>query len=115
MNTVITSDLRIIGDLVGSGSIRIDGLVEGIVRGRNLTIGEGGHVEGRIYAETVLINGSMRGRVVAVNVTLGSCARVIGKVFHHVLKIEPGAVHDGLKPWRPINFFKSGSVETDEE
>lgn len=119
MDSVIGADLRVMGDLIGSGDIQIDGLVEGNIRGRSLVVGLDGCVEGRIFAEALEIHGAIHGRIVAMNVTLGSTARVVGKLFHHMLNVEPGATHEGLKPWRPVNYFasrrKGRSAPSDDE
>ena len=107
MDSVIGPNLRVMGDLIGSGDIQIDGRVEGNVRGRSLVVGLDGRIDGRIFADAVEIHGAIHGRIVAMNVTMGSTARVVGKVFHNLLNVEPGAAHEGLKPWRPVDYFAS--------
>lgn len=109
MRSVIASDLVVHGDLESLGDLYIDGMVAGNVVARGLVVGGRGHVEGRLWATTLVIHGTVSGEITALAVTLGSTARVVGKVFHNQITVEPGAVHDGLKPWRPPNYFHDRS------
>lgn len=100
-HTVIRDDLTIIGDLLTDGHIEVDGRVIGNVNGRTVTVGENGQVEGSILAQSITIHGAVAGPVQANQVRLGKSARVIGNIFHNELTIEPGAYHEGRRPWRP--------------
>ncbi len=100
-HTVIRDDLTIIGDLSTDGHIEVDGRVIGNVNGRTVTVGENGQVEGSILAESITIHGAVAGPVQANQVRLGKSARVIGNIFHNELTVEPGAYHEGRRPWRP--------------
>ena len=99
--TVIQSDLTIIGDLQTDGHIQVDGRVIGNVNGSSVTVGETGKVEGSIMADTVTILGGAMGPVQANKVRIGNSAQVVGNIFHNELTIEPGAYHEGRRPWRP--------------
>ena len=99
--TVIQEDLTIIGDLQTDGDIEVDGRVIGNLNGRSVTVGENGQVEGSILAETVTILGIAVGPVQANKVRLGNSAQVVGNIFHNELTVEPGAHHEGRRPWRP--------------
>ncbi|HZT19564.1 MAG TPA: hypothetical protein VFA23_09190, partial [Dongiaceae bacterium] len=39
--SIISSDLKILGDLISAGDLQVDGIVEGDIQSRSLTIGEG--------------------------------------------------------------------------
>ncbi len=99
--TVIQGDLTIIGDLLTDGHIEVEGRVIGNVNGRTVTVGHGGQVEGSILAESAAILGAVAGPVQANSVTIGKSAKVVGNIFHNELTIEPGAYHEGRRPWRP--------------
>ena len=99
--TVIQADLTIIGDLQTDGHIEVDGRVIGNVNGSSVTVGENGQVEGSILAETVIIYGIAVGPVQANKVLIGNSAQVVGNIFHNELTVEPGAYHEGRRPWRP--------------
>ena len=74
-----------------------------VAHAAQLTIrhGEHGQVEGSILAEMVTIFGIAVGPVQANKVRLGNTAQVVGNIFHNELTVEPGAHHEGRRPWRP--------------
>ncbi|RMD64770.1 MAG: polymer-forming cytoskeletal protein [Alphaproteobacteria bacterium] len=93
--SIISADLRVVGDLHCSGDLQVKGNVEGDIKSRSITIGEGAHVQGSIIAETVHISGSIKGQVEAPTVTVARTARVVGDIVHQTLAIEAGAYLDG--------------------
>ena len=99
--TVIQGDLTIIGDLQTDGHIEVDGRVIGNVSGSSVTVGENGQIEGSILADTITILGVAVGPVQANKVLIGNSAQVVGNIFHNELTVEPGAYHEGRRPWRP--------------
>ena len=50
--SIISADLKIVGDLNSGGDLQIDGAVEGDITSRSLTIGESAVVRGVMVAET---------------------------------------------------------------
>ena len=93
--SIISADLRIVGDLASAGDIQIDGEVEGDIQSRTLTVGQGAQVKGSISAETVRVCGAVTGQIKATTVTLDKTARVMGDILHTSLAIEPGAFLEG--------------------
>ena len=100
-HTVIQGDLTVIGDLQTDGHIEVEGRVIGNVSGRTVTVGERGQVEGSILAESVTILGTAVGPIQANKVLIGKSSQVVGNIFHNELTVEPGAYHEGRRPWRP--------------
>ncbi len=93
--SIISTNLRIIGNLISEGDVQVDGVIEGDVRSRTLTVSEGATVNGQIHAETVRIRGNTLGRITANNVELGPTAKVVGDIVHTVISIESGAYLEG--------------------
>jgi cytoskeletal protein CcmA (bactofilin family) len=93
--SIISADLKIIGNLQSSGDIQVDGQVEGDVLSRTLTVGEGATVKGSVRGETVRICGEVHGEVQASSVIIAKTARVSGDVVHQSLAIEAGAYLEG--------------------
>ncbi|MEE8499319.1 MAG: polymer-forming cytoskeletal protein [Kiloniellales bacterium] len=91
MPSIISADLKIVGDLHSGGDLQIDGAVEGDIASRSLTIGESAVVRGVLVAETVRIYGSVIGEVRANSVTLSKTAKVEGDIIHQSLTMEAGA------------------------
>lgn len=100
MASVIRKDIKVTGDVVCSGDVQLDGIVEGNIQSRGATISEGAHVHGSVSADTIRIMGSVTGQVRGNTVSLAKSARVIGDILHQSLAIEPGAFVDGQ--CRPI-------------
>ncbi len=93
--SIISSDLKILGDLESAGDVQVEGLVEGDVRSRSLTIGEAAHVKGSVFADKVMIAGTISGQVRATAVTINKTAKVMGDIAHETLSIEAGAHLEG--------------------
>lgn len=105
LSSVINADLTVVGDLDSAGDIRVAGTVDGNINSRTLIVNGGGCVNGSVMAESVRVLGTVRGRIEARSVSIAGSARVVGDIFHHELTIEEGAVLDGLRPWRPSQYF----------
>ncbi len=99
----IGADIAIKGNLSGGGDLHLDGTIKGDVKVERLTIGETGHVQGAITAETVDVRGRVSGAITAKQVRLFSTAHVDGDVTHEQLSMEIGAYFQGrsLKLQRP--------------
>ncbi len=93
--SIITPDLKIIGNLRSDGEIQIDGTVKGDIKAHMLTVGEQGKIDGSTVAETVRIFGTVNGRVQAKTVRLDKSARVTADITHETLTIEAGAYFEG--------------------
>jgi len=95
MPSIIGRDLKIKGNLMCSGDIQIDGEVEGDVRSRSLTIGEGAEVRGTVSSNSVRVCGSFNGQLKGRSVTLAKTAKLVGDVTHQTLGVEAGAHFEG--------------------
>lgn len=93
--SIISADLKIVGDLNSNGDLQIDGAVEGSITSNALTIGESAVVRGALIADTVRIFGSVVGEVRANTVILSKTARVEGDITHQSLSMEAGAEING--------------------
>ncbi len=93
--SIISPDLKIVGDLKSSGDIQIDGAIEGDINSRLLTVGKQAVVEGCIVADTVRISGTVKGQIKARMVHLDKAARVTGDVTPETLTMEAGASLEG--------------------
>ena len=91
-NSVISSDVKIEGNITGKGSIRIEGNVLGNLQFDNVVIVTGGSVTGDINAKSFTNEGSFKGRVNADNTELkvGSTSRI--NLNTQKLMIESSAI-----------------------
>jgi len=97
--SVISKALKITGQLESTEDIRVDGQIDGDVRGLSVTVGPNAKVKGTVYGDTVELAGAVEGRIEAKKVVLTSTAHMAGDVVHQDIRIESGAFIDGhLKP-----------------
>ncbi|WP_241557836.1 bactofilin family protein [Falsirhodobacter deserti] len=93
--SVLSSDLRINGDVSSDGAVEILGQVEGTVTARALSIGVDGTMNGTVSAETVEVKGKLEGRISCVNLMLRGHAKVTADVTYNSAVIESGAEIQG--------------------
>lgn len=93
--SIVSGDLRVVGDLTSKGEIHVDGNIEGDIRCQVLVIGQSGTVTGQIFADSVRVHGTLTGQIRARSVFLAATARVVGDISHESLAIEPGAFLEG--------------------
>jgi cytoskeletal protein CcmA (bactofilin family) len=93
--SVISKALKITGQLESTEDIRIDGQIDGDVRGVSVTVGTGAKVKGTVYGDQVEVAGTVEGKIEAKKVVLASGAHMSGDVIHQDIRIESGAFIDG--------------------
>lgn len=95
--SIISSSVKITGDVTTSGSIRVDGKVDGNVLADGLFIlGENGVIKGDIKGHTVNLGGKIDGAVnAAEKITLEAKCVLNGDITSKILVIEPGAFFNG--------------------
>ncbi len=109
--SIISPNLKIVGDLKSNGDIQIDGTVEGDINTHLLTVGEQAVVDGCIVADTVRISGTVKGQIKARMVHLDKDARVTGDLIHETLTMEAGALLEGqVKRMDPSSTKTTGKV-----
>ena len=92
---VLGTDCKIDGNIISEGEVHILGAFKGNLAARKLTLGEGGTIEGKVEAESVLINGNFSGSLSAKSVVLGKTSSVAADIIYLSMKVETGAVYDG--------------------
>lgn len=93
--SVLSADLRIVGDLTAEGTVEIMGEVEGSVRAKAVVLAQEGRLSGTVTADTVEIRGRMQGSVACTGLSLRSSADVTAEVVYQTLAIESGATVEG--------------------
>ncbi len=93
--SIISADLKIVGDLSCEGEIQVDGSIDGDIRTKSLMIGETAHIKGEIVADTVFVHGNITGQIKSRDVKLAKTAHVVGDILHENLTIEKGAFLEG--------------------
>jgi len=95
--TVIAPSVRVEGDFVSEGNVRIEGEVKGsIATERDLIVGENAKITAGIQARNAVIAGELHGNLrVFDRLELASTARIYGDIQSKVLSVAPGAMMKG--------------------
>jgi len=93
--SVIGPDLTIMGNLISSGEVQVDGEVQGDLHGTHIVVGEKARITGGVNAEEVVVRGHVMGSIRGRKVMLQSSSHVEGDVHHQSLAIEQGAYFEG--------------------
>ena len=95
--SVIASGMKIVGDIESTGVVKIEGIVEGSVRGaRQLLLGRQGTVHGDIRAHEVVIGGTVIGTIVAdERVEIQGTSSVQGDIHTKSIVVLEGGVING--------------------
>ena len=91
----ISRGTSIVGKIVCDGAVNIFGRIEGEVRGASVNVCEGARVDGKLFAEELIVGGSVRGTIEATRVKLQSTAGVEGDICYQLLSIQDNARFDG--------------------
>ena len=95
--SVIASGMKIIGDIESTGVVKIEGIVEGAIRGaRQLLLGRQGTVHGDIRAHEVVIGGTVIGTIIAdERVEIQGTSSVKGDIHTKSIVVLEGGVING--------------------
>ncbi|MEE2979935.1 MAG: polymer-forming cytoskeletal protein [Pseudomonadota bacterium] len=93
--SIISADMKVVGNLNSDGDIQIDGTVEGDIKSRTVTVGESANISGSISASSVNVRGRVSGKIIADAVRIAKTANVQGDIGYKTLAIEEQAVLDG--------------------
>jgi cytoskeletal protein CcmA (bactofilin family) len=95
--TIISSGVKLEGKITTSGSIRVDGVIQGDINSQsNVTVGEHGEVNGQINAGVITIGGKVIGSVNAKEkLVLEAKGHLKGDIVTKILVVEAGARFDG--------------------
>ena len=95
--SIIGPGMKVVGDCVTTGSLRIEGAVQGAVRaGKAVVVGKEGFVDGDIETQDAVISGRVVGTLtIASRLELHATCRVEGTVRARRMQLEEGASLEG--------------------
>lgn len=97
--SLIGPGMRIVGDLITEGTVRVEGRIEGTIRaGKAVVVGKEGEVVGDIVTQDAVIGGRVQGTVVAESrLELQATARIEGQISSRAqhLVLEEGCRFNG--------------------
>lgn len=97
IKTIVGENTRVVGDIVVSGVLRLDGDIDGNVTSNAcIMIGEKARINGSVRADSVVSRGVVKGDILAESlVNLFSSAVVIGDVVTKKINIQEGVFIQG--------------------
>ena len=96
INTLIGTDISIIGDIFYEGIVHVEASIEGSLIAHKLFINKTCVIKGNVDGTDVAINGTVYGNVYVHNLLqLGSDAFVKGNIYYKSIEMEVGAKIDG--------------------
>ena len=110
--SIISSDLRIVGNLMCSGSVEVEGEIEGNVTCGNVTIRRTGSIKCDVTADVIQVDGEINGLVKGRNITLSETGRITGMIMYEALSVKDGAYIDGQ--CKSTDKLHKGAVEAIE-
>jgi len=101
--SVISSEVEILGTVKTSGSIQIEGRIDGeILSEGDVGIGKSGSVKGNIRVNSVTVAGTVQGNIEAKDrIELKSTARLLGDIKAKRLAVEDGVTFVGKSEVNP--------------
>ncbi len=97
--SIIGPGMRIVGDVITDGTVRVEGRVEGTLRaGKGVVLGKEGEVVGDIITQDAVIGGRVQGRVVAESrLEMQATCEITGEIRARVshLQLDEGARFNG--------------------
>jgi len=95
--SVIGPGMKVLGDCVTDGTLRVEGTVEGGVRAaKAVVVGKGGTIRGDIETQDAVVAGRVSGSITAESrVELQAGCRVEGDIHSRRVRLEEGGVVDG--------------------
>ena len=101
LSSLIADNVEIVGDVIFSGGLRVDGRIEGNVINKDderglLVLSEDGRIEGSVKTHDAVVNGTIVGDLsVGHFLELQPNARVTGNITYRQLQMDCGASVDG--------------------
>ncbi len=101
--SVLDAQLAVTGDLATSGSLRVDGAMEGTIKQADtVVLGVGAVMTGDVHAREVIVGGTLTGNIFAAErVELQATAIVSGDITSVSVLVQEGGVVNGRVIMRP--------------
>ena len=93
--SIISIEMSLVGNVTFKGSLRLDGKVEGNVKGEHLVLGASGRIVGDVDADNVVCHGHVEGNVAAKKLFVMKGSTITGRVETSDLSVESGAQLNG--------------------
>ncbi len=115
LETFISKDVTIKGELTTEGIVRIDGNFEGTIRADGLIIGKTGEIKGDVAAREIMVDGNIEGNINAKEIIeINTDGKVQGDIQTFKLIISEGAFFIGRSSMQRPQDARQEEPEQDE-
>lgn len=117
IDSVVGKQARFKGELVSSGSINVNGELEGKVAGEGeVIVSPGGKVVGEVHGGTVIVSGRVDGNITAKDtLEITKSGRVHGDLTGGKIVIEEGSYYQGRVKVESASVEEEPAVEIKEQ
>ncbi len=98
--SIIAFGMKVLGDIETSGVIKIEGSIEGTIRGaRQVLVGRQGDVKGDVHAREVVVGGKVDGTITASErVEIQGTSAVNGDIYtKSIIVLEGGRINGSVR------------------
>jgi cytoskeletal protein CcmA (bactofilin family) len=98
--SIVAAGMRVMGDIETNGVLKIEGTVEGTVRGaRQVLVGRQGEVKGDVHAREVVVGGKVDGTITAAErVEVQGTSSVTGDIYtKSIVVLEGGKINGTVR------------------
>jgi len=95
ISSIIDESMSITGEISFKGKTRVDGTINGNIKGEHLILSKSGKISGDINVSSFICQGSFTGNIESRILTARKDSSIEGKIVAGSLTVEPGASIDG--------------------
>lgn len=95
ISSIIDGSMTVTGEVSFKGKTRIDGIINGNLKGEHLILSKDGKINGDIVVSSFICQGSFTGNIETKILTAKRDCSINGKIIAGNLTVEPGASIDG--------------------
>ncbi len=95
ISSIIDGSMTITGEISFKGKTRIDGVINGNLKGEHLILSKEGKINGDIIVSSFICQGAFAGNIETKILTAKKGCSINGKIIAGSLTVEPGASLDG--------------------
>lgn len=95
ITSILSKDMQVTGEIQFKGKARIDGLIDGNVKGEYLVLSETGKIIGDVNVDSLICHGTIEGNINCKLVTAHPTAAIHGILSAANLTVESGASLNG--------------------
>jgi len=98
--SIIAFGMKVLGDIETSGVIKIEGMIEGTIRGaRQVLVGRQGEIKGDVHAREVVVGGKVDGTITASErVEIQGTSAVNGDIYtKSIIVLEGGRINGSVR------------------